>query len=72
MFLAPFTVLPFTADDAVAAGNIRCTLEKLGESIGSYDTMIAAQGISHGYTVITHNFREFIRIPGLRVEDWVV
>lgn len=72
MFLAPFTVLPFTVDDAVAAGNIRCTLEKLDESIGPYDTMIAAQGISNGYTVITHNFREFIRIPGLRVEDWVV
>lgn len=72
MFLAPFSVLPFTVDDAVAAGNIRCTLEKLGESIGPYDTMIAAQGLSHGYTVITHNIREFIRVPGLHVEDWVV
>ena len=71
MFLAPFTILPFTAEDAVAAGTIRAFLEKQGTMIGPYDIQIAAQGLSRNLTVITHNTSEFDRVPNLRTEDWV-
>ena len=71
MFLAPFTILPFTADDAIAAGKIRCHLEKCGIPIGPYDVQIAAQAFSRNLTVITHNVSEFSRVPSLKVEDWV-
>ena len=70
-FIAPFTVLPFDNDDAVAAGRIRGFLEKQGSVIGPYDYQIAAQGISKGLTVVTHNTREFGRVPGIILEDWV-
>ena len=70
LFLAPFTILPFTTDDAVAAGKIRSYLEKQGMPIGPYDIQIAAQGYTKNATVITHNTHEFERIPGLKVEDW--
>ena len=71
MFLAPFTILPFTADDAIAAGKIRCHLEKCGIPIGPYDVQIAAQAFSRNMTVITHNVSEFSRVPSLKVEDWI-
>ena len=72
MFLAPFTILPFNANDAITAGRIRGILEKKGEPIGPYDTLIAAQGLSRDLTVITHNTGEFDRVPDLRTEDWVI
>ena len=70
-FLSPFTILPFDSEDAIAAAKIRTFLEKKGTPIGPYDIQIAAQGMTRGFTVVTHNFGEFNRIPGLKVEDWV-
>lgn len=71
-FLAPFSILPFDCDDAVTAGKIRGLLEKQGRLIGPYDYLIAAQGITKGLTVVTHNTSEFERIPGIILEDWVI
>jgi len=72
MFLSPFTILPFDDEDAAAAGKIRAYLEQKGTPIGPYDIQIAAQGISKGMTVVTHNTREFMRIPNLKTEDWTI
>ena len=70
MFLAPFTLIPFTSADAAAAGQIRGYLERQGTPIGPYDLLIAAQGLSRGIPIVTHNTEEFRRVPLLRVEDW--
>ena len=70
MFLAPFTILPFTTEDAAAAGMIRAALEKNGAPIGPYDIQIAAQGLVRDMTVITHNLAEFSRVPGLKLAVW--
>lgn len=72
MFLSPFNILPFNSDDAVAAGRIRGFLERKGTPIGPYDVQIAAQGLSRGITILTHNTGEFSRVPNLRLEDWVI
>ena len=72
MFLAPFNILPFSSEDAVFAGRLRGYLEKQGTPIGSYDVQIAAQALSGGHTLITHNVGEFIRLPNLKLEDWVM
>ncbi len=72
LFLAPFKILPFTADDAVTAGKIRAFLEKQGTPIGPYDIQIAAQASTRGVTLVTHNSSEFSRVPNLKVEDWIV
>lgn len=63
-------ILDFTTDDTEAYGIIRAYLEKIGKTIGPYDMQIAAQGLSRKLTVITNNYDEFSRIPGLKVEDW--
>lgn len=72
MFLSPFSILPFSSEDAVTAGRIRGYLERRGTPIGPYDIQIAAQGVSRGITVITHNIGEFSRVPGLSLEDWII
>ena len=71
MFLSPFTILPFTTDDAVMAGRLRGYLERQGTPIGPYDILIAAQGVSEELAVVTPNMGEFSRVPDLKLEDWV-
>lgn len=72
MFLAPFRIIPFDTDDAIESGKVRAELERLGTPIGSYDILIASQARARDGIVITHNFGEFIRVPGLKVEDWTI
>jgi len=69
-FLLPFEILPFGAEAADEYADARLSLEKTGEPIGERDLLIAATAISMNLTVITHNVREFSRVPRLRVEDW--
>jgi tRNA(fMet)-specific endonuclease VapC len=69
-FFAPYESFPF--DDAAAAeyGRIRGMLAQAGTPIGPNDLMIAAIARGRGLTLVTHNVREFSRVPGLSVEDW--
>jgi tRNA(fMet)-specific endonuclease VapC len=70
-FLAPgIAVLPFEAEDAAHAGDIRAHRESNGTPIGHYDYLIAAQARRRGATLVTANRREFERVPGLLVADW--
>ncbi|MGD0832280.1 MAG: type II toxin-antitoxin system VapC family toxin [Terracidiphilus sp.] len=65
-------VLDYTEGDAHAAGEIRAELERRGERIGEYDTLIAGQAFCRNLVLVTANIREFARIKGLVVEDWTV
>ena len=47
-------------------------LETAGHTIGPNDLMIAAICLVHRCTVVTANTREFMRVPGLMVEDWTM
>ena len=70
-FMRPLTVLDFTADAAVAYGEIRARLTREGRLIGGMDMLIAAQAISANVTLVSNNMREFSRVPGLLIENWV-
>ena len=65
-----FQILEFDQDDARRAGEIRALLSNAGTPIGPYDVLIAGQAAARGLTLITHNLKEFSRIPGLLLEDW--
>lgn len=69
-FQASLVVLPFDSRDAEACGEILAGLEQRGLPIGPYDLQIAAQARTRGLVLVTHNTREFSRVPGLVVEDW--
>jgi tRNA(fMet)-specific endonuclease VapC len=70
-FFSTFEILPFDDRDAEQFGVIRALLEKRDQSIGAYDLEIAAQALARKMTVVTNNEREFRRVPGLMVENWV-
>jgi len=52
-------------------GKLRHYLSRKGTLIGPNDMLIAAQSLSSGLTVVTANTREFLRVPGLNVENWL-
>ena len=69
-FLANYEIIPFDEMDAIYFGKLRAELTSRSTPIGVYDAMIGAQGVARNLVVVTHNTKEFCRIPGLRVEDW--
>lgn len=52
-------------------GDIRADLERKGTPIGVNDLHIAGHARSEGLTVVTNNLREFERVEGLRLENWI-
>jgi len=70
-FLGLLDVLSWDQAAAVHTGRIRAMLKRQGLTIGPYDVMIAGHAQSRGLTVVTDNRREFDRVPGLLVENWL-
>ncbi len=70
-FCAPFGILPFDNDAAYAYGYVRCQLESKGTPIGPMDTLIAAHALALDATLVTNNMREFKRVKGLKLENWI-
>jgi tRNA(fMet)-specific endonuclease VapC len=62
----------FDEQAARVFGHVRAKLEATGTPIGPYDTMIAAHALHLDATLVTDNVREFLRVAGLRVENWRV
>ncbi len=63
-------IVPFDTSAAQHCGDIRAALERQGTPIGPFGLQIAAHARSLGVTLVTHNVREFERVPRLKVEDW--
>lgn len=70
-FILPLTVIDFNKEDSVAYGRLRAKLEQKGKLIGAMDLLIAAQALSRDLIIVTNNEREFKKIEGLSVENWV-
>jgi len=70
--LRTLLVVPFDDAAAESYGAIRADLERRGSSIGPLDTLIAGHAYSLGWTLVTHNTREFKRISSLPIEDWLI
>jgi len=71
LFASAFVQLPFNTTDAYHYGLVRAYLSKMGSVIGPYDMQIASQALNRGISLVTHNTREFDRVPGLELDDWV-
>jgi tRNA(fMet)-specific endonuclease VapC len=69
--LGSLWVLPLDAPADLHYAQIRTALERAGTPIGSHDLLIAAHARSRGMALVTHNLREFLRVPGLQAESWV-
>ena len=69
--LGVIEVIPFEAPADAAYGAARVALEAAGTPIGGNDLLIAAQALALDMTVVTDNDREFTRVDGLKVENWL-
>jgi len=70
-FLAPLQIITFDTVAAQHYGEIRAYLEKRGGTIGAMDLLLAAHARSRSLIMVTNNEREYSRVPGLRIENWV-
>ena len=70
-FILPLEIANFDPGVARVYGRVRAALEKKGTPIGALDIMIGAHALSLGVTLVTNNTREFSRIKGLTVVDWL-
>jgi tRNA(fMet)-specific endonuclease VapC len=67
--LIPVHALPEAAGEHY--GQIRAGLSSLGQPLGNNDLWLAAHARAEGWILVTNNAREFIRVPGLQIENWV-
>jgi len=70
-FVARLEVLPFSEKAAAHYGQVRAELEKAGTPCGPHDMQIGGHARSEGLIIVTNNMREFSRMPGVRVENWL-
>ena len=70
-FLRYVDVLDFPDEAAIHYAKIRAQLKSTGQMIGGNDLFIAAHALCLGLTLITNNVREFRKVKGLTIENWV-
>jgi tRNA(fMet)-specific endonuclease VapC len=64
-------VLDFDRNCADKFGKIRIQMRRNGIEVPSVDLMIASVAMTYDLTLVTHNVRDFKKIPGLRLDDWL-
>jgi len=70
-FIENINILPFHDKDAICAANVRVALQKKGNLIGAYDILLAGSALHHGLIFVTANIKEFERVSGLLIENWL-
>lgn len=69
-FLVGLQILPWPVSATGHYAEVRADLERRGTPIGGMDLLIAAHALAEAAILVTHNTREFERVPGLRLEHW--
>jgi tRNA(fMet)-specific endonuclease VapC len=64
-------LLPLDGGVSAAYAQLRAELEQAGTPIGPNDTWIAAEALHHKLVLVTDNTREFVRVKGLKLENWI-
>jgi tRNA(fMet)-specific endonuclease VapC len=70
-FTIPLVIADFDSAAAETYGKIRANLERKGQIIGAFDLLITAYALSRDLIVVTNNVKEFERIEGLKIENWI-
>jgi len=70
-FVEHFMIYDYDKISASYYADIRAKLEKTGQIIGAHDLLIAAHALSKDATLVTNNTKEFERVEGLILENWV-
>ena len=71
LFLSNIEIIDYNQKAAMEYGLLKASLEKTGKPIGPFDMLIASHAKSLGYTLVTNNTKEFERVEGLSLENWI-
>lgn len=71
MFVETVVVLPFDQTAADRFGSVAADLAAKGAPIGELDTLIAPHALATQMTLVTNNTKHFMRVTGLKLENWV-
>jgi tRNA(fMet)-specific endonuclease VapC len=71
-WLAGFDVRPWPVEATRHYAEMRASLERSGQPIGGMDLLIAAHAMAEDSVLVTNNAREFLRVPGLAVQEWAL
>ncbi len=71
LLLKQIGIIDFSIQEAKASAEIRANLEQLGTPIGPIDTLIAGCAKANNLILVTNNIKEFSRVKGLEVENWL-
>jgi len=71
LLLAATSVLPFDHEAARRSAVLRATMEAAGTPLGPMDTLIAGIALAQRATLVTNNTREFGRVAGLKLDNWI-
>jgi tRNA(fMet)-specific endonuclease VapC len=72
LLLTELPALPWSVEAADEFGRLKTYLRRSGTPVGDFDTQIAAHARAENLILVTHNTRHFQRIPGLKLEDWML
>ena len=70
-FLMPFEIVDYDYMASIEYGRIRSNLERKGTVIGNMDMQIAGHALSLDLVLVTNNIKEFERVLGLELDNWV-
>lgn len=70
-FLFPFRIVGFSDNECIEYARIRAELEAKGTIVGPNDLIIASTVVAHDGVLVTNNEKEFNRVRGLTVENWI-
>ena len=70
-FVSTFEIVSFDEKACTTYAKIRHSLERSGTPVGPMDLLIASIGLAHNFTVVTNNIKEFKRVKGLKLQNWV-
>jgi len=70
-FLMPFEIVDYDFTASVEYGKVRAYLEKKGRVIGNMEMQIAGHALALDLVLVTNNTKEFERVEGLRLDNWV-
>ena len=70
-FLIPFEIIDYDYQASMEHGKIRANLEKKGKVIGNMDMQIASHALALDLILVTNNIKEFERVEGLKLDNWV-
>jgi len=70
-FTQHLTIIPWDENAAIHYSQIRAKLKRTGALIGNMDLLLGSHSRSLGIELVTNNIKEFERIPGLKIENWV-